>query len=57
MTSIGNSDEFKVNLLFDRYIYRPTCTHVGYKVQYTRLAVDTKVELMFLRYSSRYLEY
>ena len=52
-SSIGNSDEFYVNLLFDHYIYRPMCTHVGYEVQYTRLAVDTKGELMF----SRYLEY
>ena len=30
VTSIGHSDEFYVNLLFDRYIYRPMCTHMGY---------------------------
>ena len=29
VTSIGHSDEFYVNLLFDRYIYRPICTHMG----------------------------
>ena len=29
VTSIGYSDEFYVNLLFDRYIYRPMCTHMG----------------------------
>ena len=29
MTSIGLSDEFYVNLLFDRSIYRPMCTHMG----------------------------
>ena len=26
VTSIGHSDEFYVNLLFDRYIYRPMCS-------------------------------
>ena len=30
VTSIGHSDEFYVNLLFDRSIYRPMCTHMGY---------------------------
>ena len=30
VTSIGDSDEFYVNLLFDRSInYRPMCTHMG----------------------------
>ena len=29
VTSIGHSDEFHVSLLFDRYIYRPMCTHMG----------------------------
>ena len=29
VTSIGHSDEFYVNILFDRYIYRPMCTHMG----------------------------
>ena len=29
VTSIGHSDEFHVNLLFDRSIYRPMCTHMG----------------------------
>ena len=29
VTSIGHSGEFYVNLLFDRYIYRPMCTHMG----------------------------
>ena len=29
VTFIGHSDEFYVNLLFDRYIYRPMCTHLG----------------------------
>ena len=28
-TSIDHSDEFHVNLLFDRSIYRPMCTHMG----------------------------
>ena len=32
VTLIGHSDEFYVNLLFDRYIYRPMCTHMG-KIQ------------------------
>ena len=27
VTSIGDDDEFYVNLLFDRSIYRPMCTH------------------------------
>ena len=31
VTSIGHSDEIYVNLLFDRYIYRPTCTQIGKK--------------------------
>ena len=30
VSSIGHSDEFYVNLLFDRSIYRPICTHMGY---------------------------
>ena len=29
VTSIGHSDEFYVNLLFDRSIYRLMCTHMG----------------------------
>ena len=29
VTSIGDSDEFYVNLLFDRSIYRPMCTDMG----------------------------
>ena len=29
VTSIGHDNEFNVNLLFDRFIYRPMCTHVG----------------------------
>ena len=29
VTSIGRSDEFYTNLLFDRSIYRPMCTHMG----------------------------
>ena len=29
VTSIGPSDEFHVNLLFDRSIYRPMCTYMG----------------------------
>ena len=29
VTSIGHSDEFYVNLLFGRSIYRPMCTHTG----------------------------
>ena len=27
--SIGHDDKFYVNLLFDRSIYRPMCTHMG----------------------------
>ena len=30
LTSIDYYDEFHVNLLFDRSIYRPMCTHMGY---------------------------
>ena len=30
VTSIGDSDEFYVNLLFDRSIHRPMCTHMGH---------------------------
>ena len=30
VTPIGHSDEFYVNLLFDRYIYRPMCTHITF---------------------------
>ena len=29
VTSIGHDDEFYVNLLFDRSIYRPMCTHMS----------------------------
>ena len=31
VTSIGHSDEFYVNLLFNRYVIvnRPMCTHMG----------------------------
>ena len=29
VTSIGDSDEFYVDILFDRSIYRPMCTHMG----------------------------
>ena len=29
VTFIGDSDEFDVNLLFDRSINRPMCTHMG----------------------------
>ena len=36
VTSIGDSDEFYVNLLFDRSIYRPMCTHMGYWIQKSR---------------------
>ena len=30
LTSIDYDDEFHVNLLFDRSIYRPMCIHMGY---------------------------
>ena len=30
VTSIGDCDEFYVNLLFDRSIHRPMCTHMGH---------------------------
>ena len=30
VTSIGHSDEFYLDSLFDRSIYRPMCTHMGY---------------------------
>ena len=30
LTAIDYDDEFQVNLLFDRFIYRPMCTHMGY---------------------------
>ena len=29
LTAIDYYDEFHVNLLFDRSIYRPMCTHMG----------------------------
>ena len=29
VTSIEHYDEFYVNLLFDRFFYRPMCTHMG----------------------------
>ena len=29
LTSINHNDEFHVNLLFDRSIHRPMCTHMG----------------------------
>ena len=29
LTAIDYEDEFHVNLLFDRSIYRPMCTHMG----------------------------
>ena len=29
VTSIGHDDEFYVNLIFDRSIYRSMCTHMG----------------------------
>ena len=32
LTSIDHYDEFHVNLIFDRPIYRPMCTHMGYNV-------------------------
>ena len=35
VTSIGHFDEFYVNLLFDCYIYRPMCTHMGYSVAHS----------------------
>ena len=28
LTAIDYDDEFQVNLLFDRFIYRPMCTHI-----------------------------
>ena len=31
VTFIGDPDEFYVNLLFDSSIYRPMCTHMGYR--------------------------
>ena len=31
VTSIGHSDEFYVNWLFDRSIYLPMCTHMHYR--------------------------
>ena len=33
VTSIGHSGEFYVNLLFDRYIYRSMCTHMGKNIK------------------------
>ena len=29
LTAMDYDDEFHVNLLFDRSIYRPMCTHMG----------------------------
>ena len=36
VTSIGHSNEFYVNILFDRNIYRPMCTHMGERRYYLR---------------------
>ena len=30
VTSIDHYDQVYVNLLFDRSIYQPMCTHIGY---------------------------
>ena len=39
VTSIGHDDKFHENLLFDRSIYRPMCTHMGNGVPRTDSAV------------------
>ena len=50
VTSIGHSDEFYVNLLFDRYIYRPMCTHMGYER-------ETSIKLYEILNMSKYAHY
>ena len=45
-------DEFYVNLLFDRSVYRPMCTHMGYsrELLYIRHIRDGKHELCELTF-------
>ena len=38
--AIDYDDEFHVNLLFDRSIYRPMCTHMG-NMHYTKVSSGT----------------
>ena len=49
VTSIDHYDEFHVNLLFDRSIYRPMCTH---RDQYTELTLEKNqhitLQMMFM---------
>ena len=49
LTSIDYYDEFHVNLLFDRSIYRPMCTHMD---QYTGLTLEKNqhltLQMMFM---------
>ena len=42
LTLIDYYDEFHVNLIFDRSIYRPMCTHMGNKGQelYTKIRIN-----------------
>ena len=42
LTSIDQYGEFHVNLLFDRYVYRMMCTHMGYDISsiYPTLVVN-----------------
>ena len=50
LTSIDHCDEFHVNLLFDRSIYRPMCAHRGKIIQYLgfykSVSYSQDVELM-----------
>ena len=39
MASIDHNNQFYVNLLFNRSIYRPMCTHMGYYLSPSRLSI------------------
>ena len=55
VSSIGHSDEFYVNLLFDRSIYRPMCKHMGYKLHREEKARRNRdLKLRFYRYNLSY---
>ena len=46
VTSIGHDDEFHVNLLFDRSIYRPMCTHTGSNTTMQHVALRLNQQLV-----------
>ena len=40
LTSIDYQDEFNVNLLFDRSIYRQMCTHMGHPMMLSCMSLQ-----------------